>query len=193
MDAATALVAFALSACDAVSVQVDALGVDPSALEGADHVAWHGDPCSSHPTLRLEVFDGATVARRLTVSPALTVVVEGLVAADDAPAGAALTGVRGTYRLDRRAGAPVDREGPWRATTAVSAGAPLTTANVRPMPHVLRGAEVDLVVVRGAVALTAPGRLLEDGVLGEPVRVHNQATQVAARGVLVAPSTVELR
>jgi flagella basal body P-ring formation protein FlgA len=60
------------------------------------------------------------------------------------------------------------------------------------MPDVLSGTPVTLNVHRGALTVSAPGRLLEDGHLGREVRVVNDATRVALEGVLVSPSTVEI-
>ncbi len=192
-DPALALAAYVQQQCGAVDVEVHAVAVDDAAVHGAERVRWAGDPCRPWPVLRLEVLRDGAVAARYTVRPSVTVWVEGWVAAAPAAPGEAVAGARGRFALGRGVALRVQDEGPWRAAAAIEAGQPLTRDVVEPLPDATRGAEVQLVVQKGGITLTADGRLLQDGTVGEPVRVRNDATQTAQVGVLVAPRTVELR
>ena len=193
MSATAALAAFALQTCDAVDVDVHSAGLAKQIAVEADSLRWVGDPCAGSPVLRLEVFQNGQVAARYTVRPSLTVWVEGWVAGSDAEAGDLVEAVRGRFVLDRSTQFRVPSEGPWRATSAVPAGAPLTRTVVAEMPDLVRGTEVRLRVRRGPVVLTAPGRLLHDGSVGDTVRVQNAATHAAIAGVLTSLDIVEIR
>jgi flagella basal body P-ring formation protein FlgA len=63
---------------------------------------------------------------------------------------------------------------------------------VKRVPDVERGADVTLTVQRGGLRIDAPGRLADDGFLGESVRVVNEATKVVAEGLLIAPDRVRI-
>lgn len=193
IDAATTLAAYAASACGAEQVEVHAAAVDPEAVAGADQLRWSGDPCGPSPVLRLEVLRDGQIAARYTVRPSLTVHVEAWVAAQQTPRGASVHATRGLVPLGRNTLTRVDHAGPWQARLDLEQGTPLTPATVEPRPDVRRGAVVDVVVARGRVRLVAPGRLLTDGQIGQPVRVHNEATHTALRGVLVDEQTVEIQ
>ena len=61
------------------------------------------------------------------------------------------------------------------------------------VPDADQGADVTLKLVRGGLVIVAPGHLADNGYLGQPVRVVNEATHVVAEGVLVREDLVHLR
>lgn len=184
-----ALVDYATEACAAEVVEVAALGITPAALSEADAVAWQGDPCGRHPTLRAVLLrDGVAVAR-LTVRPSLTGHQRGPVAATDLSVGDAVAWVQGEVPL----GVEVVDLPSGLVTRSLRAGDPLVPTSLRPAPDASEGSEVTVVVARGSVALTVPGTLLRDARLGEPARVRNDVNHVALTGVLTAPDRVEIR
>ncbi|HHO51824.1 MAG TPA: hypothetical protein ENK18_13335 [Deltaproteobacteria bacterium] len=193
IDAAATLAAYATAACGAARVEVHAAAVAPAAVADADQLRWSGDPCGPAPVLRLEVLLDGQIAARYTVRPSLTVHVEAWVADRPIPRGELVAARRGLVPLDRSSAARVSGPGPWRARSDLDEGQPLTDATVTPLPDAPGGASVDVVVIRGPVRLVAPGRLLADGWIGEPVRVHNEATHTAVRGVLIDEQTVEIQ
>lgn len=169
--------------CGAVRVDVEHLGV--AEVDGQPST-WIGQPCRPRPDLRLVLTDG----RRVVVRPHLAIWLPASVAAAPAEIGDPISLRPGLVRVEALHGQPAS-EG-WVARVHIDEGQPLTTAVARPAPDALRDAAVDLRVTRGTVHLRAPGRLLEEGTIGEPVRVLNLATRTAQEGVLVDASTVEL-
>jgi len=190
-DANARLIAFVVAACAATSVEVHGIGAADSVFAGADDVVFDGDPCLPSPHLTASIVREGEVVARVTVRPRLTVTVPGWLSAEDVGVGEAVTAIAGPVALS--ADPPVSYEGPWRARSALKAGAPLTRTRVVAAPDAPRGARVNIVVHRGSVALTAPGRLLQDGLVGQPVRVHNAATNTPLTGVLADATTVEIR
>lgn len=96
-------------------------------------------------------------------------------------------------RLGQLRGAlPVDPAERWEATSSLHAGQPVTAGRVRRMPDLRQGATVKLVVEAGALSVRAPGQLLADAVVGEPVPVLNLATRAQQFGTLRADGTVLL-
>ncbi len=179
------LAEYAAETCEAESVSVTWLGVDPSAVRGTLH--WEGDPCRAKPTLRL-----VTVDSRLTVRPKLEITVGVLVAESSAMPGDAVSWTQGAALLDQIIGEPVE-PGPWVARIHLDAGAPLTQAVVDMPVDSVAGAPVTLRVSRGALRVSAGGKLLTDGRVGETVRVTNLATGVPMTGTLIDKNTVEIR
>ena len=82
---------------------------------------------------------------------------------------------------------------PWRSRVNLRAGQPVTTGQVVAVPDADQGADVTLKLVRGGLVIVAPGHLADNGYLGQPVRVVNEATHVVAEGVLVREDLVHLR
>lgn len=177
------LVAWVEQACDAVSVDVHWLGVDED-LDGA--LRWEGNPCRARPQLRLWVDD-----RPRTVRPHLTVWVRVPVASAPASPGQAISWEEGVAPVESVRGVPLRSEG-LQARVSLDAGDPITDAVVLLPPDARRGAPVTLTVTAGSLTVTAPGELLEDGTLGQSVRVVNLATHTTQRGHLVRPDTVDL-
>ena len=93
--------------------------------------------------------------------------------------------------LDHVHGVPVPLEsGPWEARVSLAPGDPVTMNRVRPLPDARSGAPVVLVSGGGGLLVTAEGRLLEDGKIGDRVKVSNLATDQVVFGVLVEPGRV---
>lgn len=194
MDAAeleTQLVALATERCAAARVEVRWLGVDPARLDPAGVGAWEGDPCRSHPTLALWwTVPGGT--DRLTVRPQLSIWVEGPVAAESAAVGERVRAVPGLVPLSALAGGGAFVGETGVATRTIEAGEALTTLAVAAPPDVACGEKIVLRVRSGALEIRSEGRLLEDGRVGQPVRVWVAATDTATRGMLSADRTVDL-
>jgi Chaperone for flagella basal body P-ring formation len=194
MDAAeleAQLVALATERCEAARVEVRWLGVDPARLDPAGTGAWEGDPCGSHPTLALWwTVPGGT--DRLTVRPQLSIWVEGPVAAEAAAVGERVRAVPGLVPWSSLAGGAAFPGATGVATRALEAGDPLTVHAVVAPPDVPCGEKIVLRVRAGALEIRSEGRLLEDGRVGQPVRVWVAATDTATRGVLSADRTVDL-
>jgi flagella basal body P-ring formation protein FlgA len=82
--------------------------------------------------------------------------------------------------------------GRWVARVGIEAGAPVTTARVRPAPDLADGADVKLIAGTGALRVAAPGRLLSDAWVGAPVSVLNLATRAVLKGTYRGENTVAL-
>lgn len=82
--------------------------------------------------------------------------------------------------------------GGWRTTRAVKVGEPLTAHNTAPLPAIARGDWVAMHLKSGLVELERRAQALQDGELGQVVKVRaaNNAAPVEAR--VVAPGRVEV-
>lgn len=92
-----------------------------------------------------------------------------------------------------RQGSPVDGSTDGRRTTrAAKSGEPLTARNTAPLPAIARGDWVALHLKSGMVELERRAQALQDGELGQVVKVRaaNNASPVEAR--VVAPGRVEV-
>lgn len=76
------------------------------------------------------------------------------------------------------------------AKVPLAEGEPVTVLAVRTAPDARSGADVTVLVQAGALKIKAPGRLMEDAALGQPVRVANLATGAVMTGTLVNPGLV---
>ena len=187
------LVAYAERQCDAERVEVRVLGVAQASLPSGV-VQWSGDPCGSRPSLRLKVIDDGVVAFNASVRPELDVWVTRVVAAQRARPGDILRVEPGVVLMADIVGEPVPLgSGPWVARTNHSAGAPVTDRTASEALDRVAGDPVSVVVSRGALTLTAPGTLLADARVGDPVQVINEATRTRLKGTLITPDTVEVR
>lgn len=187
-ELALGLAAWVATTCGALQVDVAELGVDPARFGDGGEVRWEGDPCRSHPTLRL-VWSHEGDVDALTVRPVLEIRVAAPVAGRAAAVGEPLEVVLGPVLLGT---APAFVGETALATRAVGAGEPLTVSNAMAPIDRTSGEAVALRVRIGALEVRADGRLLEDGRIGETVRVYNRATDTVVRGVLVSNDTVEL-
>ena len=93
--------------------------------------------------------------------------------------------------IDQIHGVPVPlSSGPWEARVSMAPGAPVTLNLVRAVPDARNGATVTLESGHGGLKVTAQGRLLENGQIGERVKVSNLATDQVVYGILVGPGRV---
>lgn len=178
-----ALIEWAAEVCGATRVEVHFTGLSEM---GDGPFFWSGDPCRSRPDLRLRSGE-----RTLTVRPQLTVWVEVPLATRDFAVGERVEAALGEVPIDAVRGAVVHEA--WVATTAIAAGTPITQAVTRPEPDVLRDAAVELVVIRGDLVVSAPGRVLQEGRVGDRVRVINEATGVVLTGEVTTPGQITIR
>jgi len=187
--AIAALQAYVVDVCGADRVEVEVLGVATSALARADALAWDGDPCHRRPTLRLQLVRDGVQTGQLTVRPTLDGTRRGPVASVDLDKDAVVQWTMGSVPLGTVSVASAEG----LTTRPIAAGTPLTPGLLRPAPDSPEGTAVTVVVRRGGLALTVPGTLLRDGVVGQPVRVRNDTHRTALTGVLVAADRVEIR
>jgi flagella basal body P-ring formation protein FlgA len=80
--------------------------------------------------------------------------------------------------------------GPWEARVDMAKGSVATTNRVRPFPDSRTGDPVIIEAGSGGLRVTAAGRLLEDGCLGDRVRVANLTTDQVMVGVLIESGRV---
>lgn len=76
------------------------------------------------------------------------------------------------------------------AKVPLAEGEPVTVLAVRTAPDARSGDDVTVLVQAGALKIKAPGRLMQDAAVGDPVRVSNLATGAVMTGALVAPGLV---
>lgn len=203
MLAALAALAWASSAEDAVraavaarldvplaDVEVREVGLPAGAPADA---AWDvrlpaaGPLCGTVPVV-LRAGEG-----RWAVRPRVTVYAQVPVAAEAAKAG---TRVRLTLERrpleELRGEAPVDPSASWQARVPFAPGDPVTEGRVRPWPDALEGSAVQLVAGARGLSVTAPGRLIQDGFVGERVSALNLATRSVVVGTLGDDGRVHL-
>jgi hypothetical protein len=173
--------------CGASRVEVRWLGVDASRLPESGVPRWEGEPCRGNPRVRLTVVDDGVAAWTGTIQPRIDLWAPGFVAAKDLSPGARVEAVPAEVPFSA---APTVDVGVTRVP--LTAGEPLSARVVDPLADLPAGAAVVLVSSVGALSIRAPGTLLHAGVIGQPVRVVNQATHAALAGTLVDAQTVEL-
>jgi len=187
------LATYAVARCGAERAEVTWLGLGGSVPGGdAARLDWEGDPCRSRPELELRVVEQGELVARAPVRPGLQVWVEAPVAPRRVLPGEDFTPELGLVLVQDLRGNPV-AVSPWRSRVNLRAGQPVTTGQVVAVPDADQGADVTLKLVRGGLVIVAPGHLADNGYLGQPVRVVNEATHVVAEGVLVREDLVHLR
>lgn len=72
------------------------------------------------------------------------------------------------------------------------AGEPMRLADMRPPLVIEKGAQVDVTFVSGSLTLTARGRALESGAVGDTVRVLNVHSNRTVQGVVEGPNMVRM-
>jgi len=77
-----------------------------------------------------------------------------------------------------------------QAVRALPAGRPINRLHVRVAPAVARNQAVTLSYARGGVQLTGHGQALEDGALGQSIKVLNPATRATLVGTVRAAGVV---
>lgn len=80
-----------------------------------------------------------------------------------------------------------------QARRALAPGRPIQEHAIGRPIVAKRGESVNIVLREGAIAITAPGRLLEDGAEGELVRVINGVSNRTIQAYVVNAETVEIR
>lgn len=80
-----------------------------------------------------------------------------------------------------------------QARRALAPGRPIQEHAVGRPIVAKRGETVNIVLREGAIAISAPGRLLEDGAMGELVRVMNGISNRTVQAYVVNAETVEIR
>ena len=80
----------------------------------------------------------------------------------------------------------------WRLRRDVEAGARLRARDVRPLPHVEAGSELNLVSRTGRASVVVPGRVRRGGDVGGMVLVHNPVTGALVEAQLIDRSTAIL-
>lgn len=182
------LTAHVASTCPGVRATVLDVGVLESVLPEADWLLT-GEACRERPLLRLVGSVDGRVVRTVTLRPRLELERKGWTLVRDVEPGDAveLTEAWVPHEL------PAVPRGRLRAVRALRAGQPVGAFDVDVVPDAPRGSRVDLVVRRGALTLTAEGRLLADASLDAETRAVNPVTGAVLKGILTDPTTVEIR
>lgn len=79
-----------------------------------------------------------------------------------------------------------------QAIRPLAASAPINRLHVRVAPSVMRNQAVTLVFKRGGIELTGRGQALEDGKLGQSIRVINPTTRTTIVGTIAEGGVVEV-
>lgn len=79
----------------------------------------------------------------------------------------------------------------WRTTRPVRSGTVLTVAMVEPVPVIEKGRSISIVASLDGIVVVAPAVALEDGGLGDVIRVENELSGQVVRGVVVADDKVQ--
>lgn len=79
-----------------------------------------------------------------------------------------------------------------QANRNLAAGQPINKLHVEVAPTVRRNSSVTLRFVRGGVELVSQGQALEDGTVGQAVRVLNPATRTTLTGRVAEDGTVDV-
>jgi len=85
-----------------------------------------------------------------------------------------------------------DLDGAW-AKVRIPAGTVITGRRIAPMPKVVIGEPIKLVIKIGRIEATAEGKALEDGRVGEKIRVLNLASGFRLRGEVCEDGSVEIQ
>lgn len=80
-----------------------------------------------------------------------------------------------------------------QATRKLAAGIPITTLQVKPVMDVQRNALVTLVYAAPGVQLSGSAQALEEGRIGQSIKVLNPSSRATLVGLVTAPNTVEIR
>ncbi|WP_158290276.1 flagellar basal body P-ring formation chaperone FlgA [Ramlibacter sp. WS9] len=78
-----------------------------------------------------------------------------------------------------------------RTTRAIKEGEPVTMANSAPLPAIARGAWVALHLTSGVVALESRAQALQDGEVGQIVKVRSSSAASPVEARVVSPGRVE--
>ncbi len=78
------------------------------------------------------------------------------------------------------------------ATRDTAKGEPFTARTTDNVAVVKSGSPVSIVHKKGSLIVTAPGRAMESGSIGDVVKVRNQRTRSIISGIVTGPDTVEV-
>jgi len=84
-----------------------------------------------------------------------------------------------------------DLRGSW-AKVRIPAGTVVTGRRIEPMPRVVFGSPVKLIIRIGKIEAVAEGKALEDGRIGEKIRVLNLASGFRLRGRVASDGTITI-
>lgn len=79
-----------------------------------------------------------------------------------------------------------------QATRSLPADEPVNRLHVKVAPAIERGAAVTLRFAKGGIELTSKGQALEEGKLGQSIRVLNPATRATLVGVVQPQGVVQV-
>lgn len=172
-----------------VEVQATGLGRPLQCAPGAEVAVQSGPTEDFRGWTDLRIGGGGCEALRVRAQ--LVVWREAPVAAEATPAGGRVSVQQRKLRIDELIGAPVDPlGGPYVAIGPLRAGEPLTVGRVKLAPDGRSGATVVIEARAGGLLVEVPGRLMQDGAVGERVRVLNTVHGVVVEGTLVAADRV---
>lgn len=80
-----------------------------------------------------------------------------------------------------------------QTTRALTAGQPINRLHVRAVPLVARESAVTVLYERGSVTLSGRADALEDGQLGQSIRVRNPASRTTLVAIVSGPGTVTVQ
>ena len=144
-----------------------------------------------HADIRLVGIDGSGECGSARIRSSVKVWMNVPVAKEATLAGSVVPLEPSRVAIDQIHGVPVSMgSGPWEARVSLAPGSPVTLNMVRPVPDAKNGSTVTLESGGGALRVTAQGRLLENGQIGERVKVSNLATNQIVYGILVEPDRV---
>ena len=148
-------------------------------------------------TVAIAVIVEGEPVTRVTVSLRIVVPAPVLVATRDLPRGTILTAddVRVEMRARTTAGLALTQSSQvvnQQTTRNLRAGSPLTRRSVRPAVLVKRNEHCHLICVGPGFSIKATGKALQDGVLGQKVRVRNLASKLDVVGIVIAPGKVRV-
>lgn len=86
------------------------------------------------------------------------------------------------HDLSRVRGEPINTPEGYIADRNISAGRPVTTAEVMKKPDAFKGSSVQIVYQQGALTVSTRGELMDDAYIGKNVRVKNTESGTVVRG-----------
>lgn len=80
-----------------------------------------------------------------------------------------------------------------QATRKLAAGVPITSLQVKPVMDVQRNSVVTLTYAAPGVQLSGSAQALEEGRIGQSIKVLNPSSRTTLVGLVTGPNTVEIR
>ena len=152
-----------------------------------------GEDFRGRTELRVTLTSGGEQCGRLRLPARIAIWQDVQVAAADAAAGAAVKLKAGRAPRETMRGESIDPDaGTWLARHPLRAGETVSGHDVALAPTVRAGDPVVLQAIDGGLKVEAEAHMLNDGHIGERVRVANTATGTVVTGVLMDPRTVRV-